>query len=353
LHEKASFSQRPRKAQNKRKYFMDTRLQHRLAKVARRIQSVRLGWSLALVWALAALAGYGLVLGLRQGAAFPLDTLWWWLGGSLLSAIVVAWIVLGRSRDWDRLARRVEKNFPTLGQRLVTAAEIRPLSTDGNFGYLQRSVIAEALRHDVVHSWSSIVSSSKLTFAWLANLPALACMLVVGFALWKAPEAAEAMALAKSTQGPPSNQPIVKPGDTEIERGTSLIVTAKFEAREPNEVWLVHQPLDQAGGTSVEETRIAMRPSLNDPIFAAYLYDVRDPLQYRIDYDEASTEVYAVTVFEYPALVRADADLVYPQYSELEPRSIVDTRRVTAAVGTQLTWKLHLNKAVASAELSR
>src|SRR5690606_16800759 len=91
--------------------------------------------------------------------------------------------------------------------------------------------------------------------------------------------------------------------------------------------------------------------SLNDPIYAAYLVDVREPLEYRVAFDDASSETYSVTVFEYPSLVRADAVLQYPVYTQLDERTIVDTRRVSAAAGTRLTWQLHLNKPVASAQL--
>ena len=62
-------------------------------------------------------------------------------------------------------------------------------------------------------------------------------------------------------------------------------------------------------------------------------------------------KTYQLSVFEYPTMVRADAKLEYPSYTKLESKTIADTRRVSAAVGTKLTWQIYLNKPVASAEL--
>ena len=46
---------------------------------------------------------------------------------------------------------------------------------------------------------------------------------------------------------------------------------------------------------------------------------------------------FHVTVFDYPELVRADAELVFPEYTSLEPAVVEDVRHVTAVEGTKLT----------------
>ena len=66
---------------------MDTRLQHRLYLVAKRVYLFQLGWSLAVVWLVAALTGWGLLKGAEQ-IALPKSSVWIWLGVTAAATIV-------------------------------------------------------------------------------------------------------------------------------------------------------------------------------------------------------------------------------------------------------------------------
>ncbi|MEZ6138446.1 MAG: hypothetical protein R3C53_26485 [Pirellulaceae bacterium] len=324
---------------------MEPQLYSRLKRVARRTTWFRLGWTLAAVWLIGSLIGLVMLWMLKAGTLIPRESVWWWLAGTGLASLVAMFVVGRSSRDLQRVAARVERKFPTLKQSLLTAASLRPQRADGRFGFLQRSVITEAVRHDIVHRWKTLISSTQMALAWLSNIPAIAALVLVAIFFWQAPRpTSEAMALNAAAANS-LTPPIVTPGNTSVERGSGVIVTARFEGKLPDEIWLTSQI---EGGA---ETKLNMRRSLNDPIFAAYLVDVREPLQYHIEYDGASTERFHVDVFEFPALVRADAKLHFPRYSQQDDRVIVDTRRVTVPLGTELTWELHLNKAVVTAEL--
>ncbi|MEO8269727.1 MAG: hypothetical protein ABI557_08405, partial [Aureliella sp.] len=353
---------------------MDTRIQLRLAQVARRLRSVRIGWSLAAIWLLASLCGWSLIIACRSGASTTImqslaDTasrerlMLWWLFASLLTAIALIAFHHLRRPNYSQVVQRLERRFPELEQRLLTASQIPIDASARPTGYLQRCVISEAIRHDVQHGWRSLVSSWRIALARLVNFAALLCLLATAWVLWRMPMNPQLMgALSNVANRGAMTAPIVEPGDTEIERGSSLIVTARFDQQVPDEVWLVHSRdvgttnssatqdvLDIA--TPGSELRQRMRPSLDDPIFAAYLVDVNEPLSYRVEYGTTTTPAYRVEVFEVPALVRADAELIYPEYTQQPPRTVLDTRRVTVAAGTQVTWRLQLNKPVSIAEL--
>ena len=355
---------------------MDTRIQLRLANVARRLRSVRVGWSLAAVWLMASLCGWLMIVANRSGASTSLmqsladnavreRIMVWWLVASLLAAIVIIALARFRRPDYSQVVQRLERHFPELEQRLLTASQIQLGATARPAGYLQRCVISEAIRHDVRHGWYSLVSSWRIALARLVNIAALLCLLATAWVLWKMPVSPMlASALSNTANRGALATPLVEPGDTEIERGSSLIVTARFDQQVPAEVWLVHSrdvdsgnssstqnSLNAPAGGNGSEVRLRMRPSLDDPIFAAYLVDVNEPLSYRVEYGAASTPAYHVDVFEVPALVRSDADLVFPDYTQQPPRTVLDTRRITVAAGTQVTWKLLLNKPVTIAEL--
>jgi hypothetical protein len=138
---------------------------------------------------------------------------------------------------------------------------------------------------------------------------------------------------------------VVEPGDDEVERGTSLIISARFPHGVPREatLWIERQ------GETAE--RIAMKRRFDDPLFVAHLAQVQQPAKYRIEFVGQASEQYQLRVFEYPEMLQADASLEYPEYTQLPDKLISDTRRVSAVEGTRLTWTARLNKPVVDAWL--
>ena len=126
----------------------------------------------------------------------------------------------------------------------------------------------------------------------------------------------------------------VDPGDAELERGSPLLVIARFNGTAPPDASLV------VDGDVPGPSRRPMTRSLEDPTFAGRVESVQSDLAYRVEFDGRSTVSYHVRVFEYPELRRADAHLVFPAYTGLEPKIVEDIRHVTAVEGTELT--LHL-----------
>jgi hypothetical protein len=92
-----------------------------------------------------------------------------------------------------------------------------------------------------------------------------------------------------------------------------------------------------------------MARRLADPVFGASIPEVAEPGVYHIEYGKKRTREYKISVFEFPALVRADAHLRYPAYTGLTNRTVPDTLRVSAVEGSQLSYTLQLNKPVARA----
>jgi len=132
----------------------------------------------------------------------------------------------------------------------------------------------------------------------------------------------------------------VTPGDTQLERGSSLVISARFGGEPPAEATLV---LVSASGKT---QRLALERHLADPVFGASLSDVAEDARYHVEYAGGNTPDYKISVFDYPSLLRADARLEFPAYTGLTNKTIPDTRRISAVEGTRLTYTLQLNKPV-------
>jgi hypothetical protein len=130
-----------------------------------------------------------------------------------------------------------------------------------------------------------------------------------------------------------------------VERGTGLVISARFGGKPPADATLV---LITASGKT---KRIPLERHLTDPVFGASLLEVSEDGLYRVEYEKDKTRDFKISVFDYPALTRANASLQYPEYTGLTNKTIPDTFRVTAVEGTHLTYTLELNKPVARARL--
>ena len=72
-------------------------------------------------------------------------------------------------------------------------------------------------------------------------------------------------------------------------------------------------------------------------MFGGTIPDVKDPLTYRVEFGNGQTSDFHVAVFDYPDLQHADARIAFPEYTRLPPKTIIDTRRVSAVEGSSLT----------------
>ncbi len=286
--------------------------------------------------ALAGVLGLLTLLGLTQ----------WWM---FLLAIVA--VIVGRSiaerraggdePDYNALAHRIEARHPELHALLLTAVEQKPDPKTRKLTYLQQKVIADAVAASRRLDWIAAVPASQL---WSGRLFAAASAVALGFVLFgfdKRPDAPKAIA----KQAPTTEAVTVNPGDTEVERGSGLVVLANFHRDVPGEATLVIQPKNQP------PQRVALVKNLDDPVFGGGLPEVDVELTYRVEYAGQATRDFTVKVFEHPRLDRADATLHFPEYTRLPEKQVPDTRRVSAVEGTKLDVAFQLNKPVKSATL--
>jgi hypothetical protein len=347
---------------------MSFELHQKLARVAGRIRSLRLWNGLALCWL--AWAVIGVVL-LQLSGRFGWDTASIWpkvAGLAMATAIVWSFAVFRTARDQCAVARRVEAQHPELATLLLTAVEVAQLPrTPGKGpGFLQATVLREALEHGRRSDWSDAVSAGNLRVAKLAQFLALGLLVAVciGMASRGGASAGSRRSLVPGLDVSGGAFDVkVDPGNVEIERGTSLLVVAEFPRDIPPEATLVvtseasspdstAKATDEVADQSAEKAeQLDMVRSLDDPKFVGRVASVTSDLTYRVSFARRSSDTYHVKVFDYPELVRADAELAFPDYTSLAPTIVEDVRHVTAVEGTHLTLVCRLNKQVVEARL--
>lgn len=259
-------------------------------------------------------------------------------GGTILWTLLIWRRSMRRPLDFHSIARNIEAENPKLHALLLTAVEQQPDAETHELSYLQGRVIREALAQDRRSLWRKR-AAKQLRLAQLGNLAALALLATMFLTLYQA--APPRVAILKLT----GRAVTVTPGDASIEKGSSLVVLARFEGDVPAEASLIVRPANEP------ERRITLTKNLDDPVFGTSLPEVSAELTYRVEYGHEQTRDFRLTTFEFPRLERADAKVTYPDYTGLPAKTIEDTRRVSAVEGSTLDYTFHLNKPVKTATL--
>ena len=296
---------------------------------------------LSIYWLIAALAGIALI---------AIDRLWDWQWPILNWALfivtglvsIIIWYKSSRFEpDYKAIARTIEEQNPELKATLLTAIEQQPEDPFGQLGYLQERVVGEALTHAKSHDWTQSVSQRTLTLARCGQIAALLLLIFVISQL--SPRLS--FTSANNTSAKKGYNITVSPGDTNVEMGTAVVITARFDGRLPQEVKLL------IGPSSDEAREIQLKRSLEDPVFGGIISEVKTDMVYHIEYADKNTQDYKITVFEHPMLHRADANIVYPSYTNLPDKIVKDTHQIGVLEGSQVTLTFTLNKTVDSARL--
>lgn len=243
--------------------------------------------------------------------------------------------------DYLAAARAVESENKDLKQSLVTAVEQQ---YDRKPNFFADQVVRQALASPSQASWRNVAkaTSRRPFFGYAASLAAVSLCLIASYLSsdWSPQLGADAADANRQ-----ATHLFVEPGDLEVERGSSLVITARFEGPLPQNVTL--ELLDDAGLVQSVE----MAQSLSDPIFAYSLRGIDRPLRYHINYENSESEMYRISTYDLPALLQADARLKFPEYTGRGVRTIEDTLRVSAIEGTELSYRFNTNKPLRSAYL--
>ena len=318
-------------------------LRKRIEPIVKRRRRLHLALRLSIYWLIAALVGFVLM-----GA----NKLWGWgpplavallCGATVLATVVTIYKTRHMQPDYRAAARNIEQQHPEARALLLAAIEQQPEGPDGQLGYLQESVIGEALRHGAKHDWLQSVAPRKLMLAKCAQVASLLLLLLILSRV--TPRAVFEFAGRGPAPAKRGYDVTVTPGDTDAELGTPVVILARFDGIVPPEVSLLF------GEAGAEAQRIVLSKNLEDPVFGGIITEVNSDLLYHIEYANKRTRDYRISIYEHPTLTRADAKIVYPEFTRLPEKIIRDTRQVSAVEGSQIGLTFILNKAVTTAQL--
>ena len=318
-------------------------LRKRIQPIVNRRRRLHLALRLSIYWLIASLVGIALM-----GA----NKLWGWgpplavallCGATVLATVVTIYKTRHMQPDYKAAARNIEQQHPEARALLLAAIEQEPEGPDGQLGYLQESVIGEALKHGAKHDWLQSVAPRKLM---LVKCGQIASLLLLLFVMSRVTPPAVFVFTGKGPAPARRGYDVtVTPGDASAELGTPVVILARFDGIVPPEANLLF------GEAGAEPQRIVLSKNLQDPVFGGIITEVNSDLLYHIEYAAKRTRDYRISIYEHPTLTRADAKIIYPSFTRLPEKVIRDTRQVSAVEGSQISLTFILNKAVTTARL--
>ena len=289
---------------------------------------------LAICWSICAILAIVLMLIGAPSLAWPV------LG---VTAAVLAILVLVKvwMVDWltlGEIVMMIEQHYPGLNKLLETASEQLEKNNPERLDYMQQRVLAEALQASRDQGWE-MESNGRLAVTHVFHGASLSIFLL---AFWQLAEKNEYSGGINSRLALGSIE--VVPGDTNIVRGTSLIISAEFPDFKSDVKLVVQEP-------GRPKRWMTMNQSLDDPTYSYRLTNIQSNALYNVVYDGIESDLYRMMVFEYPNLKNSEAKLDYPDFTGKEDKTIKNTRRLTAVEGTGLTFDFEFNKPLKSAVL--
>jgi len=275
-------------------------------------------------------------------------------GTGLAWLLLSTWLVWAARRiagrwsfDLHAMARRIEARFPDLQGRLLTSLDLPEPARGQQPGYFEERLFLETLTHSTERDWTTTVDPpSSRSWQWPVwqglGWLLIACL---GVHLQSIDSPKPRLASSPAASAVPVE---VTPGDTEVEKGSKLIVEARFSGLVPEGATV--ELLDAVTGVPTGQS-FPMSRNLDDPVFGTLVPGIDRPVRYRVQHSDGVSATYSVGVFELPRVERTDVTVTPPAYAGQTPETLRDVRKFTALEGSDLNFSISVNHPVTAAEL--
>ena len=269
---------------------------------------------------------------------------------SVASGALLSWLLYRRRASALDIARQLESRDPKLNGLAITAAELL-LKSDPSF--LEQRVIAQLTDYSATQDWKKLLIGWRAV-VWGSRAAIVSCLLFVlsFFFADRAMRQHHRQAsiakrpAARTVTQPPILSATLTPGDTEIERGSRLVVEATFAKEVPADATLIVSELD-----GKERDRLPMRLTVDEQVFGGMIAKVDKDARYHVEFGDGKSKLHTITTFVYPKLEQVDVKITPPAYTKLPSKEIKNTMKITAMEGSVLDFSLKINKPVKDAEL--
>jgi hypothetical protein len=258
----------------------------------------------------------------------------------LLATVLVAALIarpLARRPGDGRVALYLERHNPSLDALLLSAVEARGAGSEATSPALVSRLLgaAGAACRRLEHGRG--IEREALRRGWLLALAALAAW-VLAWAL-SGPGVRHGLALLAAPWGSPAaGVPYaldVSPGDVTVPHGTDQLISVQTIGFDPRSA-----VLETRTGDDAEWQRTEMGAAPDGQGFEAFVFDLRDRVEYAVSADGMRSATHRIEVVRVPVVERLELTVTYPAYTGLGPVTLKERGDVSAVRGSEVTVKV-------------
>ncbi|MBC8235963.1 hypothetical protein H8E77_40980, partial [bacterium] len=272
-----------------------------------------------------------------------------------------------RDTSRNRVAAYIEKSYPGMENRLISAIQLWPELDKSKYGYSVAFIekIIQQAYQSLLNVRSKRVLSTDLQNLKKSGLITLggaviltAAMLIFPMSLVNFGQAFKAIPqtpiemLAVSISD-------VSPGDYKVLHGEDVQISARVTGlmgeaaqlyyRNEEGTWRTVEMIPMTTGAR-NNTENQQNPS--DNIHSITLKNVTQSFEYHISAKGEKSPTYMITVIKEPVINRFQLTLNFPKYTNLSPQVLEpNSGDITALIGTEVRFEGESNKSLASATL--
>ena len=261
-----------------------------------------------------------------------------------------------------RMAAYVENHYPGFENRILSAVQLKPEMENNRFGYALGFIekLIEGTHQSMDEIKSKTVFSQELTKLKRYGGFAIAAFALLFITLFIFPSAAKDFGQAFD-ELPKTPQDIlitqideIQPGNTRIESGADIAITAKVTGHLGAPVHLYYRV--GSGGEATESAsawrNLSMTRNETEIAYRFTFKNVTQSMEYYIAVKEIKSERFQIIVARAPIVNRFQLKLNYPKYTQLSPQVLEENLgNVTTLIGTMVDFEGEGNKPIASARL--
>ncbi len=271
-------------------------------------------------------------------------------------------VLARQTTDDRRLAHYVEDHIPDLEQRLLTSLEFTEEDlSNGRRGVSQQFIQQlwqDAQTHvQIQQQRVATIAPAKNSFISLASaVVVVSIMLVLFLSSDVLYQAGSRLAWPFSISEPltvvevlPDIEISVEPGDLEMQRGDGVTIVARVRNAIPDSMKLRMQD-DNVNWRNASMSRDGS--GSDGATYSYFIPSLQEDTTYYISFDERgeqSSPQYRISLFDLPQVEQIDLALDYPDYTEIEDTTEVDSGDMVVAEGTEVELTVTFNKNIASA----
>jgi hypothetical protein len=266
------------------------------------------------------------------------------------SLIGLTWRALQKTSDTS-VAARLEADFPELGQAIRTSVQFRQSIVGAG---VSESLVA-AMQHDLARRSQDLPLHETVPKSKLYWVMALCGGVVALFVVFAATSWQWRTATLRTLFGDqPYTEVAVEPGDTQVDEGGSLQLTAEVSGRVGRPTTLLTRPLggDETTWTSQElaEENVSQQAPYH-VVYQVALSDVKQPLEYRVASGPYVTSTHRVAVRHPLSIESIRVKLIPPDYTGLAS-TVVEEGNFHAVAGSRAEIMVTLDRAAENAKLT-